>query len=126
MILSSFDFQGLYCILIVSCGELKRSEKRSFGRRKFVTFSTERKHLKTHPYRLSAYSKGSHLVVDFTGENVIGVKAHLYLLSLLSDEITSIVSFRIVNRKYNELLDSSSSKYSDMQVNIQRNVSKCS
>ena len=41
----------------------------------------------------------------------------------ISDVFTSRVSFRIVNEKFkDDLLDPSSSSYSDMQITIQRNV----
>lgn len=44
---------------------------------------------------------------------------------LFSDTLTSIVAFTIVNEKYqDDLLDPSGSRYSDFQINIQRNVSK--
>lgn len=43
----------------------------------------------------------------------------------ISDVFTSRVSFRIVNKKFkDDLLDPSSESYSELQIQIQRNVSR--
>lgn len=46
------------------------------------------------------------------------------VFSVISDVLTSRVSFRIVNKNFNDdLSDPGSASYSDMQITIQRNVS---
>ena len=67
-------------------------------------------------------SSGDYGDKDEDGNRMFGFLIIPFFPSI-SDVFTSRVSFRIVNEKFkDDLLDPSSSSYSDMQITIQRNV----